>query len=206
MIESFAGKRVTVVGLGRFGGGVGVTRWLASQGARVTVSDAAGREALVDSVAQLAGLDVSLHLGEHVEADFTGADLLVVNPAVPPEMPLLAAAAGARSRFYQAMLAAFERVDVLALPTAQCFAFPAEWHWPKEVGGRAMDSYHRWMEVTIYATLMGCSCATVPCGFDPEGRAMGMQLIGRPRADMATLQLAHAYQLATPFAAMRPGA
>ncbi len=118
----------------------------------------------------------------------------------------LAAAAGARSRFYQAMLAAFERVDVLALPTAQCFAFPAEWHWPKEVGGRAMDSYHRWMEVTIYATLMGCSCATVPCGFDPEGRAMGMQLIGRPRADMATLQLAHAYQLATPFAAMRPGA
>ncbi|MCY2925143.1 MAG: hypothetical protein NT031_06835 [Planctomycetota bacterium] len=95
MIESFAGKRVTVVGLGRFGGGVGVTRWLASQGARVTVSDAAGREALADSVAQLAGLDVALHLGEHVEADFTGADLLVVNPAVPPEMPLLAVAAGA---------------------------------------------------------------------------------------------------------------
>lgn len=95
MIESFDGMRVTVVGLGRFGGGVGVTRWLATQGARVTVSDAAGREALGDSVAQLGGLDVTLHLGEHVEADFTGTDLLVVNPAVPPEMPLLAVAAGA---------------------------------------------------------------------------------------------------------------
>ncbi|MCY2928443.1 MAG: Mur ligase family protein [Planctomycetota bacterium] len=95
MIQSFQGKRVTVVGLGRFGGGVGVTRWLAAQGARVTVSDAAGREALADSVAQLAHLPVTLHLGEHREDDFTAAELLVVNPAVSPEMPLLAAAAAA---------------------------------------------------------------------------------------------------------------
>ena len=36
-----SGKAVTVVGLGRFGGGVGVTRWLCRQGAQVTVSDQA---------------------------------------------------------------------------------------------------------------------------------------------------------------------
>ncbi|MFP4106970.1 MAG: Mur ligase family protein [Phycisphaerae bacterium] len=83
------GKRVTVVGLGRFGGGVGVTRWLCRQGAIVTVSDAADAAALKDSVAQLDGFDVTLHLGRHDERDFTDADLLVVNPAVPKESPLI---------------------------------------------------------------------------------------------------------------------
>jgi UDP-N-acetylmuramoylalanine--D-glutamate ligase len=90
-----AGKAVTVVGLGRFGGGVGVTRWLCSQGAKVTVSDMAPAAELAESVAALAGLDVALHLGGHDKADFTAADLLVVNPAVPKDMPLLAEALAA---------------------------------------------------------------------------------------------------------------
>ncbi len=79
----FTGKRVTVMGLGRFGGGVGVTRFLAGRGARVTVSDAAGPEKLAGSVEQIQDLRVELHLGGHLETDFTEADLVVVNPAVP---------------------------------------------------------------------------------------------------------------------------
>ena len=80
------GRRVTVVGLGRFGGGVGATRWLCLQGAVVTVTDAADADALADPVAQLTDCDVTYHFGEHVEADFTQADLLIVNPAVPKDM------------------------------------------------------------------------------------------------------------------------
>ena len=90
--RSLKGKAVTVVGLGRFGGGLGVTGWLCSQGARVTVSDKASADSLADSVRKLKGLDVALHLGGHLEADFLEADLLIVNPAVPKEMPLLAKA------------------------------------------------------------------------------------------------------------------
>jgi UDP-N-acetylmuramoylalanine--D-glutamate ligase len=90
-----AGRRVTVVGLGRFGGGVGVTRWLCEQAAAVTVSDNAPAEALAESIRRLDGLDVALHLGAHDERDFVAADLLVVNPAVPPDAPLLKAAAAA---------------------------------------------------------------------------------------------------------------
>jgi UDP-N-acetylmuramoylalanine--D-glutamate ligase len=69
-----------------------VTRWLAGQGAEVTVSDAAPGEKLAESVHRLAGLDVSLHLGGHDEADVTGADLVIVNPAVPPDAPMVRAA------------------------------------------------------------------------------------------------------------------
>ena len=93
--RNLAGRRVTVVGLGRFGGGIGVTRWLAAQGARVTVSDKASAESLAESVAALGGADVTLHLGGHDERDATEADLLVVSPAVPKDSPLLAAARAA---------------------------------------------------------------------------------------------------------------
>ena len=71
-----------VVGLGRWGGGVGVTRWLAEQGARVTVTDQAAPTQLSASVAALADLDVTLHLGAHDPADLATAELVVLNPAV----------------------------------------------------------------------------------------------------------------------------
>ena len=85
-------KRVTVMGLGRFGGGVGVTHWLAGKGARVTVSDLAPPEELAESVAALEGLGVVLRLGGHEPADLVDCDVLVVNPAVPFDSPHLAAA------------------------------------------------------------------------------------------------------------------
>lgn len=87
--ESFRSRRVSVIGLGRFGGGVAAARWLCNQGARVTVSDMAPAEALADSVAELADCDITFHLGGHHREDFLDADLLVVNPAIPPEHALL---------------------------------------------------------------------------------------------------------------------
>ncbi len=92
------GRRVTVVGLGRFGGGVGAARWLCEQGAQATVTDAADADALADSIAQLDDCDVIYHLGGHDEADFTKTDLLVVNPAVPRDLPELRAADAAGVR------------------------------------------------------------------------------------------------------------
>jgi UDP-N-acetylmuramoylalanine--D-glutamate ligase len=94
-MESLAGKRVTVAGLGRFGGGIAVTRWLCSQGADVLVTDLDPAEKLADSVRQLEGLPVEFRLGEHREEDFSGADLVVASPAVPPHSPYLQAARSA---------------------------------------------------------------------------------------------------------------
>ncbi len=76
-------KKVLVMGLGLFGGGLGVTRFLAREGARVTVTDLRSEEDLRESVEALKGLPVSLKLGGHDEADFLAADLIVANPAVP---------------------------------------------------------------------------------------------------------------------------
>lgn len=81
------GKRVTVMGLGRFGGGAGVTRWLCEQGATVLLTDIEPQEKLSASVAQIADLvksgRVELRLGGHNVSDFTTCELVVANPAVP---------------------------------------------------------------------------------------------------------------------------
>ncbi|WP_321905976.1 amidase [Paraburkholderia tropica] len=103
----------------------------------------------------------------------------------------------ARSQWYNALLALFEQYDYLALPSAQIFPFDANEHWPKSIAGRAMDTYHRWMEVVIGASLAGLPVVSVPAGFNAQGLPMGLQLIGKPRADFSVLQLANAYDEAT---------
>ena len=117
------------------------------------------------------------------------------------------AASMERTAFYQHVLTLFERVDFLALPATQVWPFPAEWRWPKEIGGRAMDTYHRWMEVVVVPAIAGLPCVSVPAGFDARGLPTGLQLIGRPRGDRELLRLAFAYEAAAAdVLAVRPPA
>lgn len=111
--------------------------------------------------------------------------------------PRIHAASVVRSEWYLSVLALFERFDLLALPTAQVFPFDVTVHWPGAIAGRTMDSYHRWMEVTALATMAGCPAVSIPAGFDPMGRPMGVQLIGRPRRDADVLAAAAVYERAT---------
>ena len=69
--------------------------------------------------------------------------------------------------------------------------------WPETVGGHAMDTYHRWMEVVIGPTLAGLPSMSVPIGFNPGGLPMGLQIIGPAQADHAVLQLAYAHEQLT---------
>jgi UDP-N-acetylmuramoylalanine--D-glutamate ligase len=94
-MESLAGKRVTVAGLGRFGGGIAVTQWLCAEGAKVLVTDQERAEKLADSLKQLEGLPIDLRLGEHHEEDFARADLIVASPAFPPTNKFIQAARAA---------------------------------------------------------------------------------------------------------------
>ncbi len=107
-------------------------------------------------------------------------------------------ASAVRTSFYQAMLQQFETHDFLALPAVQVWPFPIEQRWPQEIitanGMRSMDTYHRWMECTIYATFAGLPAISLPCGFSEQGLPMGVQIIGKPQGDAALLALALAYE------------
>jgi UDP-N-acetylmuramoylalanine--D-glutamate ligase len=89
---TFTGKRITIMGLGFFGGTIGLARYLVSQGAQVTVTDLKPAADLQDSVAALHGLSVRFVLGRHQRADFTDVDRVFVSPAVREDSPYLVAA------------------------------------------------------------------------------------------------------------------
>jgi amidase len=109
----------------------------------------------------------------------------------------------ARSEWYRAASALFKQVDYLLLPSAQVFPFDATVHWPHSINGVKMDSYHRWMEVVVPASLLSGPVLNLPVGFGEHDLPMGMQLIGRNHADFAVLQLGHAYDQATGWVSKR---
>lgn len=111
-----------------------------------------------------------------------------------------------RSAFYQSLRQLFTRFDVLALPVAQVWPFPLAERWPKQIAGRPMDTYHRWMECTLYATLAGLPALSLPAAFHPRHAwPMGLQLIAGPNADRTLLRVAAAYErLRAPWMAQRP--
>lgn len=122
-----------------------------------------------------------------------------VEQAMRLSAPQVHAATVRRSSWHRTLLSLFERFDLIVLPTAQVFPFDVATHWPREVAGRTMDSYHRWMQVSAFATLGGCPALNVPVGFDDKSRPMGMQLIGRPRGDLAVLKAGAAYEATLPW-------
>ena len=114
------------------------------------------------------------------------------------------AASGVRSAFHRAMLRLFEKHDFLILPSAQVFPFDVNLDWPKEIAGRKMDTYHRWMEVVVPVSLLGLPTIAMPAGFSQGGLPMGIPIIGRPRADLEVLQIAQAFERATHWLPHKP--
>ena len=81
----------------------------------------------------------------------------------------------------------FGTYDALALPSAQTWPFDSSLDWPKFIGSVEMDTYHRWMEIVVPATLAGLPCVTIPAGFGDSGFPMGIQLLGFSRIGRETL-------------------
>lgn len=109
-----------------------------------------------------------------------------------------------RSRWYAHAARLFTRFDALVLPTAQVWPFPVEWRWPQQINSQPMDTYHRWMEVVIPASLIGLPALALPAGFGANGLPMGLQLIGPDGADASLLAMGQAYHLATNWPAHHP--
>jgi len=109
-----------------------------------------------------------------------------------------------RADWYLELDRLFNEFDFLVLPTAQLFPYSKEIHWPTEINGKKMDTYHRWMEVVIPGSLGGIPVVNVPVGFDTQGRPMGMQIMGQFGEDQKVLEFALAYEQITDHLQQRP--
>lgn len=118
----------------------------------------------------------------------------------------VADALAVRSNWYQAMRTLFNKYDFFIAPSAQVFPFDIALRWPATVGKKAMDTYHRWMEVMIPVTMSGCPALNVPAGFNSAGLPMGLQIVAPNLHERACLELAYAYDRATNWVSRRPPA
>ena len=89
----FCGKRITVMGLGLLGRGVGDAQYLAECGAELIVTDLKSHKELASSVAQLESFpNIQFVLGEHRPEDFRGRDLILKAAGIPLNSPYIAEA------------------------------------------------------------------------------------------------------------------
>ncbi|MDA0761031.1 MAG: amidase family protein [Proteobacteria bacterium] len=99
-----------------------------------------------------------------------------------------------QSRF----LAFFETCDFLLTPTVQVLPFNAQIEYVTEINGIEMQSYIDWMQSCSIISLTGFPALSLPVGFSRQGLPVGVQIIGKPHAETAVLQLAKTLELHHP--------
>ena len=89
-LANFLGKRVTIFGANR--SGIAIATLLHEQGAHITLTDSRDADSLSDEIAQLDDVPIQFYLGCHENACIADAELIVVSPGVPLDLPILVAA------------------------------------------------------------------------------------------------------------------
>jgi amidase len=91
----------------------------------------------------------------------------------------------------------FDSYEVLACPVAQVVPFDVTLDWVHDIDGHPQHTYLDWMASAYQISVTGLPAISVPAGFTPDGLPVGLQLVGRRRADWALLGVAHAVEAAT---------
>ena len=98
-----------------------------------------------------------------------------------------------KSKWYNSASQLFEKFDLLVLPSTQVWPFDLAEIYPVSINNQEMDTYHRWMQVTIPAGLLGLPVVNIPIGFGKKGLPAGLQLIGSKGSDGHILRIAQAW-------------
>jgi amidase len=111
----------------------------------------------------------------------------------------LRSAAWDRMRVFQ------EKYEYFITPTTQVPPFDVTQPYPTEVAGVKMSTYIEWMKSCMMISAFENPSISMPCGFTEDGLPVGLQIVGRHRAEWSVLQLAHAFEQATPGSRRRVG-
>jgi aspartyl-tRNA(Asn)/glutamyl-tRNA(Gln) amidotransferase subunit A len=98
----------------------------------------------------------------------------------------------------------FAQVDLIATPTIRtCLPTLAE----TDVDNGPPEAIQRFLAISANTrpfNYLGLPAISAPCGFDPNGLPMGLQLAGRPFGEGRVLMAADAYQRDTNWHTLRP--
>jgi len=86
-LDCFSAKRITVFGANR--SGIAIAQLLHDRGANISLTDSRDKEALSAEITQLKDIPIEYYFGGHGESCIANAELIVVSPGVPLEIPIL---------------------------------------------------------------------------------------------------------------------
>jgi amidase len=118
--------------------------------------------------------------------------------------PQLGNAEMKRTQLYHRMRLFLERYEFFILPVSQVPPFDVNEPYVKQIQSVRLEHYIDWMKSCYFISVLGNPAISVPCGFTPEGLPVGIQIVGRNRAEWSVLQLAHAFEQATGVGKRRP--
>jgi aspartyl-tRNA(Asn)/glutamyl-tRNA(Gln) amidotransferase subunit A len=108
-----------------------------------------------------------------------------------------------RRRLIADYRAAFAEVDVIVGPTTPLTAWRHDDATLNIAGKRESALAASW-RLTYPYNLTGLPAISLPCGFDPDGLPIGLQIAGKPFDEMTVLRVAHAYERDHEWATRRP--
>ncbi len=111
----------------------------------------------------------------------------------------LAAAEQERGRLWHRFRELSASFDHVLTPCMAVSPFPVEQNYPDSIAGKPMQTYVDWIAPTFVLSLTGLPVASVPCGLDPGGLPVGLQIVGGPLGEEAVLALAAAVQRQHPI-------
>jgi len=98
----------------------------------------------------------------------------------------------------------FGGFDFLALPSQQSFPFDKNLRHPEKINDQMMDTYHRWIEIHIFASLFYLPSISLPIGFNKDGFPIGIQIIAKTKEDLKVISFAKKYEEIFNFSNHKP--
>jgi amidase len=109
-----------------------------------------------------------------------------------------------RSKAWDNMRIFQEKYEYFIAPTTQVLPFDVTQPYPTEIAGVKMSTYIEWMKVCLLISALENPSISMPCGFAEGGLPVGLQIVGRHRDEWSVLQMARAFEQATPAARRKP--